>query len=161
MTEVAIATVIHSPAAKRALSWLHIAGVMFSWGGLFFIVVSLLPAQAVLAPDDWNRLMTATLSFFLPIHWTFVPIAISAGILKIFEHLTKVQDLGPALGTLYGKTVLTKMLVGSVFLSNALLITGTLSGHLPLGSVLLALLYLQVVLGFVMIGFGVTLRNMG
>ncbi len=152
---------IHSPVAKRTLSWLHISGVLFSYGGLFFIVVSLLPARAALSPEDWGKLVGNVLSVFLPILWTFMPVVITTGILKIFENLTKIQDLGPALGSKYGKTVLTKMLVGSVFLTNALLITGTLSGDLPLGSVLVNLLYVQVLLGFVMIGFGVTLRNIG
>lgn len=97
---------------------------------------------------------------FLPIVWAVLPIVIAAGILKIFEHLTKIQDMGPALGTLYGKTVLTKMLVGSIFITNALLITGTVAGKLPLGELVSNLLWVQLLLGVVMIGFGVTLRNM-
>lgn len=145
--------------ARRALSWLHLLSIMGSWGGLVFILISLLPAQAVLSSEDWDKLIGNALSRFLPMHWILIPIAISTGILKILEHLTKMKDMGPALGTRYGQTVLTKMLIGSLFLLNAMLITGTVVGKVALGPQLTALIYLQVALGMVMVAFGVTLRN--
>lgn len=145
--------------ARRSLSWLHLLSIMGSWGGLIFILISLLPAQTVLSSEDWGKLMGSALTRFLPMHWILIPIAISTGILKILENLTKMKDMGPALGTRYGQTVLTKMLIGSLFLVNAMLITGAVSGNVGLGPQVKALIYLQVALGVVMVGFGVTLRN--
>lgn len=152
-------TLIRGVDAKRALSWLHLLSIMGSWGGLVFILISLLPAQAVLSSEDWGKLMGSALSRFLPMHWILIPIAISTGILKILEHLTKMKDMGPALGTRYGQTILTKMLIGSLFLVNAMLITGAVTGNVGLGPQVTALIYLQVALGMIMVAFGVTLRN--
>ena len=157
--EVTPQTLVRAVDAKRALSWLHLIAIMGSWGGLVFILISLLPAQGVLSSEDWDKLLGNALSRFLPMHWILLPIAITAGILKILEHLTKMKDMGPALGTRYGQTVLTKMLLGSLFMMNAMLITGAVSGNIALGPQVTALIYLQVALGMVMVGFGVTLRN--
>lgn len=148
---------IHSRRARTTLSLVHVGGVIFSYGGMTFVVLTLLPFMlAGRIPQD---VLVGMMGTFLPIVWAVLPVVITAGILKIFEHLTKIQDMGPALGTLYGKTVLTKMLVGSIFITNALLITGTVAGKLPLGELVPGLLWVQLIVGVVMIGFGVTLRN--
>lgn len=144
---------------RRSLSWLHIGGLIGSWGGLVFILISLLPAQGAVSSGEWGKLMGSALSRFLPMHWIIVPVFIGAGILMILENLTKMKDMGPALGTRYGQTVLTKMLVASLFVVNATVITGIVTGKVALGPQLTALIYLQVALGMVLIGFGVTLRN--
>jgi hypothetical protein len=39
-------------ALRRTLSWLHIGGLIGSWGGLVFILISLLPAQGALPPRN-------------------------------------------------------------------------------------------------------------
>ena len=144
--------------SQRTIGWLHLISIMGSWGGLVFILISLLPAQAVLSSEDWDELMGSVLSRFSPMHWILIPIAISTGILNILKNLTKMKDMGPALGTRYGQTVLTKMLIGSLFLVNAMLITGIVSGDFQSTS-LTAHIYLQVALGMLMVGFGVFLRN--
>lgn len=152
-------TMISGRVAWGVLSWLHLMGILAAFGGLFFMVVNLLPARGAIAEKDWGSLAGATLTIFLPIHWLGLVVVITTGILKIFEHLTKIQDMGPALGTIYGKTVLTKMLIGSFFLTNGMVITGILVGKVPLGNLLFPLLYVQVACGLVMIAFGAALRN--
>jgi hypothetical protein len=113
-----------------ALSYLHIGGIIFTYGGITFAIMSM-PPPFMLAGEIPPEVIGGTMGIFLPVHWAVLPIVITAGILKIFEHLTKIQDMGPALGTLYGKTVLTKMLVGSIFITNAMLITGGVVVALP------------------------------
>lgn len=111
-------------ALRTIVQYLHLLAVVFAIGGVFFAGFLLVPALAVLAPDQAGRLVGAIMPTFSVIVWLALPTFLVTGIfLWAFRARDSGLSYGQFLRTRYTLLLIVKVLLVKVIAAISLLLT--------------------------------------
>jgi uncharacterized membrane protein len=111
-------------ALRTVVQYLHLLAVVLAIGGVFFAGFLLVPALALLAPDQAGQLVGAIMPTFSIIVWLALPTFLVTG---VFMWFFRARDSGMAYGqflrTRYSLLLIVKVVLAHVIAAISLLLT--------------------------------------
>lgn len=117
-------TTTKTDTVRTIVQYLHLLAVTFAIGGVFFAGFLMVPALALLAPDQAERLVGAIMPTFSIIVWIALPVFLVTGIfLWCFRAQASGRSYGAFLRTPYTYALAVKVVLAHVIAAISLLLT--------------------------------------